>query len=283
MLVETIVAHPIVEAILSHPIVQACANSIVANTVTGNAVIANTITANTVPVNTVVMGQDIMLIGEVTSIKIFAGYIGPILLIGLMGNYMMNDAVVPIYYAYGGLMMEIVMSMLASAYAIVKIVNAAVKNNGAGVVGSYYYTYHSKNQLGNYMSMWELLNVIVFLTWAMVIMILGVYVGGDLWVKFETLEEAGELTKLEGFKYLLLGFVTAAGIWVAGLNVGDMSSSMLGLFDEYNTKTEAINTDGEKDTAGTALIIDASIHLIETYVTMSVVTSIVIFAVGTMY
>lgn len=205
--------------------------------------------------------------------------VGPLLTIGLIGNYMASGTVLPIYFAYGGLMMVVVMSMLGSAYAIVKIVDAAVKNT---VAGTYYYTYHSDNQLGNFMGMWELLNVLVFLTWSMIIMILGMVIGGQMWEKFELLSAAGELTQLEGFKYLLLGFIMAAGIWVASLNVGDMSSSMLGIFDTYNTKVEAINTDGDKDTKGTALFVDVGVHLIETYVTMSVVSSIVIYAVGTL-
>lgn len=208
-----------------------------------------------------------------------AAMAGPMLSIGLIGNYMTSGTVLPIYFAYGGLMMVVVMSMLGSAYAIVKIVDAAVKNS---VSGSYYYTYHSDNQLGNFMGMWELLNVLVFLTWSMIIMILGMVIGAQMWEKFELLEAAGELTQLEGFKYLLLGFIMAAGIWVASLNVGDMSSSMLGIFDSYNTKIEAINTDGDRDTKGTALFIDVGVHLIETYVTMSVVSSIVIYAVGTL-
>jgi len=99
---------------------------------------------------------------------------------------MVNGAVVlPMYFAYGGLLMDVVMSMLASAYAITKIVDAAVKND---VAGSYYYTYRSDNQLGNYMGMWELLNVIVFLTWSMLIMILGFYIGSELWTDFTKLE-----------------------------------------------------------------------------------------------
>lgn len=91
------------------------------------------------------------------------------------------------------------------------------------------------------------------------------------------------MTKLAGFKYLLLSFITAAGIWIGGLTTGDMSSSMLGIFDSYNTKVEAINSDGDKDQKGTALLIDIGVHLIETYVTMSVIQSIVIYAVGWLF
>lgn len=58
---------------------------------------------------------------------------------------------------------------------------------------------------------------------------------------------------------------------------------MLGIFDSYNTKVEAINSDGDKDQKGTALLIDIGVHLIETYVTMSVIQSIVIYAVGWLF
>ena len=280
MLVETITSHPIVQAALSHPIVEACVNAITANSVIASSVTANTITANSVIGNSIAIATtDAGLYGDAGAIMGMAAMAGPMLSIGLIGNYMTSGTVLPIYFAYGGLMMVVVMSMLGSAYAIVKIVDAAVKNS---VSGSYYYTYHSDNQLGNFMGMWELLNVLVFLTWSMIIMILGMVIGAQMWEKFELLEAAGELTQLEGFKYLLLGFIMAAGIWVASLNVGDMSSSMLGIFDSYNTKIEAINTDGDKDTKGTALFVDVGVHLIETYVTMSVVSSIVIYAVGTL-
>jgi len=56
-----------------------------------------------------------------------------------------------------------------------------------------------------------------------------------------------------------------------------MSSSMLGIFDTYNTKVEAINADGDQDTKGTALLIDVGVHLVETYATMGVVSALVIF------
>jgi len=246
----------------------------VANSVIANIIAPSSVTGQETAIAT---GVDAQLIGEVTAIKVFAQYIGPIIMMGLFGNYFVSGSVLPIYFAYGGLLMEIIMSMLASAYAITKIVDAAIDNN------SFYYGYAHGSNIGNYMGMWELLNVVVFLTWSLVIWILGWYVGFDLWTKFDELEKDGKLTLLAGFKYLLLGFITAAGIWVSGLNVGDMSSNMLGIFDTYNTKLEASNTDGQEDTAGTSLFIDLGVHLIETYSTMAVVSTIVIYAVSMLY
>ena len=95
------------------------------------------------------------------------------------------------------------------------------------------------------------------------------------------LEQNNKMTLIQGFKYLLLGFITAAGIWVAGLNVGDMSSSMLGEFDKYNPKSEA-TWNGNEDTKGTALFIDLGIHLAGTYMTMAAVSSIIAYALQTL-
>jgi len=59
---------------------------------------------------------------------------------------------------------------------------------------------------------------------------------------------------------------------------------MLGIFDTYNTKIEAINvSEGTTYKAGVSMFVDVGVHLIETYTTMSVVSSLVIYAVGTLY
>lgn len=58
---------------------------------------------------------------------------------------------------------------------------------------------------------------------------------------------------------------------------------MLGIFDSYNTKVEAISAEGDTNQKGTALLLDVGYHLIETYVTMSVIQSIVIYAVGWLF
>lgn len=271
--------HPVVQSILSHPFVQACTNTVATNTVDPNSVVPNAVAANTVIANTIAAaGQDATLIGEVSMVKSLAYLIGPIIMLGLFGDYMVSGSVLPIYFAYGGLLMELIMAMVSSAYAITKIVDSAMQSN------VFYYGYRGGSNIGDYLGMWELLNVLVFLTWSLVIWGIGWYIGFDLWTRFTELEKDKQMTQLEGFKYLLLGFITGAGIWVAGLNVGDMSSSMIGYFNSYNTKSgEATNSDGDSDTDGTAFIIDTGVHLTETYAVMTVVSSLVVYAIGTLY
>lgn len=85
--------------------------------------------------------------------------LGPIVAMGLISNYMVTGLVLPLYFAYGGLLMVIVMSMLASAYAITKIVEASV--NGSQI-SSFYHLYRGGSTLGDYLGLWELGNVLIF-------------------------------------------------------------------------------------------------------------------------
>lgn len=186
----------------------------------------------------------------------------------------------PVWLAYGGLMMVMVMSMLSTAYAIVKIVDATNKWTG---VSSFYYGYHSRSDLGNYIGAFELVNVLTFLTWTLLGLILGMYVGFTLWTRYDEDLKENRLTLLAGFKYYLLSFVAAAGIWIAGLNVGDVSSSTLGFFDTYNTKQEAIDINDYRyqDQYGVSFFVDLGIHLTETYFELTVVSSLIIYAIAT--
>merc|ERR1712137_1217159 len=100
--------------------------------------------------------------------------LGPMISMGLFCQYFASGKMLPIWYAYGGFMMVMVMSMLSTAYAIVKIVDATNTWNG---VSSFYYGYHSKSDIGNYIGAFELVNVLTFLTWALIGLILGLWVG----------------------------------------------------------------------------------------------------------
>jgi len=165
---------------------------------------------------------------------------GPIIAVSLFGNYFVNGKVLPIYFAYGGFMMVMSMSMLGAAYAIVKIIDATVTSNG---VSSFYYGYRSQSTIGNLLGFFEMANALIMETWAIIVWILGWYVAYTMWLKFDELNADNNLTQLLGFKYCLLGFVSAAAIWITGIAVGDMASSTLGFFDAYDTKTEAVSID----------------------------------------
>ena len=129
--------------------------------------------------------------------------------------------------------------------------------------------------VGDYLGLWELLAVILFLTWSLSISIVGYVEGALLWDRYETMEAAGTtVTMVEGYKYLALGCVIGIGAWISGLSLGDSAGKLLGFFDNYSshTKTEASDEDGKFDVDGTAIGYDLGFHfvtLLFSYMTIS--------------
>merc|ERR1712100_621958 len=123
-----------------------------------------------------------------------------------------------------------------------------------------YYTYSGASQIGDYLGLWELLSVILFLTWSLAISIVGYVEGALLWERYEVMEATGQtITIVQGYKYLALGCVIGIGAWISGLSLGDSAAKLLGFFDNYSdkTKTEAADEDGKYDTA---TIYDLAFH-----------------------
>merc|ERR1712010_15484 len=156
----------------------------------------------------------------------------------------------PQFLAYAGDLIALVASQLAAAYAGVKSVEAAVSfTNG------FYYTYSGASQIGDYLGLWELLAVILFLTWSLGISIAGYVEGALLWERYEVMEAAGQtITIVQGYKSLALGCVIGIGAWISGLALGDSANELLGFFDNYSDKTKPEATDqetGDLDPNGT--------------------------------
>merc|ERR1712070_1051594 len=111
----------------------------------------------------------------------------------------------------------------------------------------FYYTYAGASQTGDYLGLWELLAVILFLTWSLAISIVGYVEGALLWQRYEAMEAAGlTVTVVEGYKYLALGCVIGVGAWISGLALGDSAEKLLGFFDNYDdyTNDEATDSSG---------------------------------------
>merc|ERR1719502_2153385 len=178
----------------------------------------------------------------------------------------------PQFLAYAGDLIALVASQLAAAYAGVKSIEAAVHFNQG-----FYYVYSGASQMGDYLGLWELLAVILFLTWSLSISIVGYVEGALLWQRYESMEAAGlTVTVVEGYKYLALGCVIGMGAWISGLALGDSANKLLGFFDEYEdkTKTEAQDDDGNSDPDGTAIEYDLGFHFITllfSYLTISAI------------
>ena len=176
----------------------------------------------------------------------------------------------PQFLAYAGDLIALVASQLAAAYAGTKSIQAAV-NLDKG----FYFTYSGASTVGDYLGLWELLAVMLFLTWSLAISVVGYVEGALLWDRYETMEAAGTtVTMVEGYKYLALGCVIGIGAWISGLALGDSADKLLGFFDEYadDTKSEATDKDGNKDPDGTAILYDLGFHfvtLLFSYMTIS--------------
>merc|ERR1719473_1370593 len=150
----------------------------------------------------------------------------------------------PQFLAYAGDLIALVASQLAAAYAGVKSIEASVH-----FLTGFYYQYRGGSSTGDLLGLWELLSVILFLTWSLAISIVGYVEGALLWERYEAMEAAGTtVTIVQGYKYLALGCVIGIGAWISGLSLGDSAQELLGFFDEYQdqTKTEATDSDGDK-------------------------------------
>merc|ERR1711898_80032 len=104
-----------------------------------------------------------------------------------------------------------------------------------------YDQYRGGSDTGDLLGLWELLAVVLFLTWSLAISIVGYVEGALLWESYETMEAAGQtVTIVQGYKYLALGCV---------IGLGDSAEELLGFFDNYSSKTksEATDKDGNVD------------------------------------
>merc|ERR1711975_125172 len=179
----------------------------------------------------------------------------------------------PQFLAYAGDLIALVASQLAAAYAGVKSIEASVH-----FLTGFYYQYSGASTTGDYLGLWELLSVILFLTWSLAISIVGYVEGALLWERYEPMEAAGTtVTIVQGYKYLALGCVIGIGAWISGLSLGDSAQELLGFFDNYSSKTKSEAREkgtNDVDPDGTAIEYDLLFHFITllfSYMTISAI------------
>merc|ERR1719240_236907 len=181
----------------------------------------------------------------------------------------------PQFLAYAGDLIALVASQLAAAYAGVKAIEAAVRFDKA-----FYYTYAGYSSTGNLLGLWELLAVVLFLTWSLGISIAGYFEGALLWERYEAMETVGQtVTIVEGYKYLALGCVIGVGAWISGLALGDSAEKLLNFFNEYEDKTNDEASNGSNtDAAGTGILYDLSFHFVTLLFSYTTISAIAIGA-----
>ena len=181
----------------------------------------------------------------------------------------------PQFLAYAGDLIALVASQLAAAYAGVKAIEAAVSFDTG-----FYYTYAGYSSTGDLLGLWELLAVVLFLTWSLGISVAGYIEGALLWERYEAMETVGKtVTIVEGYKYLALGCVIGVGAWISGLALGDSAEKLLGFFDNYAQYTDNEATDGSTtDSAGTAIVYDLAFHFVTLLFSYTTISAIAIGA-----
>merc|ERR1719313_3967 len=186
----------------------------------------------------------------------------------------------PQFLAYAGDLIALVASQLAAAYAGVKAIEASVRFDKA-----FYYNYAGYSSTGNLLGLWELLAVVLFLTWSLGISIAGYFEGALLWERYEAMETVGQtVTIVEGYKYLALGCVIGVGAWISGLALGDSAEKLLGFFDAYQDQTAKPAGETESD-RNTATIYDLAFHFVTLLFSYTTISAIAVgaFAFGYTY
>jgi hypothetical protein len=217
------------------------------------------------------------LLSITSSLSSVVGIAASFLVFHLGAQYIKTDGLTPVFYAYSGDLIALVLSQLAAAYAAVKTIDASVHTNTG-----FFYLMRGGSSAGDFMGLYELLATLAFLTWSLVISVVGYVEAAMLWQKYEDMEKNGvAMTQMHGYKFLTLGFIIGIGAWISGLALGDSCAELLGFFDNYNTKTEGTDdglTSGTRDPDGTSIVYDLTYHVITTMYTYFVVSAIAVGA-----
>merc|ERR1719240_468705 len=204
------------------------------------------------------------------SLSGIVGIAASFLMFHLGAKYVQTDGLTPIFYAYGGDLMALVMSQMAAAYAIVKTIDSSVHTTGR-----FFYQQRGFSSIGDYMGVYELLAVLGFLTWGLLISIIGYIEAALMWAKFDEMQANNvTMTQIHGYKFLALGFIVGVGAWISGLTLGESCPELLGFFDNYDLTKEGYDENLKRDDDGRSITYDLSYHVITTIYTYFLVSVI---------
>merc|ERR1719473_1892606 len=107
----------------------------------------------------------------------------------------------------------------------------------------------------------------MYIMWVGVFSVAGNYLALIMWLNIDAYEDTtthvNKLTTIQGYKYLLVGIIISLGGWISALGLGEQSTKLLSIFDNYNVAA---------DLTGSAFYIDMNLHLIESLFNMMVLT-----------
>lgn len=178
--------------------------------------------------------------------------------------------------------MALIVSMVSSAYVAVKTVDAAVKTSGA-----FYSIYAGSSIIGDRLGIWELIAVLAYLMWSLVVTILAFVTASDLFDQTEARSLAvytegtygTAVTQVMGIKGFTLLSILALGVWISAWTMGDTADELLNWFNEYQDKTDnegTTKTNNTPDLDGTAFEKDLLYHSLTTAYSYIVLTAIMV-------
>jgi len=173
--------------------------------------------------------------------------------------------------------MALTMCFVSAAYVVSKTVDAAINFTSASIV-EYAHKYRGGSATwGNNLGVFELVGIILFSGWSLVLTLVSLYGAGQLWemvemrkVGAETEGKFGEVFDIvQAMKFFTLCMIVGTTTIVGGFSLGDTANELITWFDEYADDTKKEGTDkktpSEVDPDGTAAKYDIIYH----YVTLA--------------
>lgn len=181
---------------------------------------------------------------------------------GLFLDYFVNGGKLLAWdFAYSGLLFNMVITWMGAGFAADKIIVAAYANQRA------FFNYAHNSTLGNYIGAFEMLNVIGLLTIGPLLAAFGgTFSSYNIWTDYNLIQDKNiTLTKVMGFKYMLMLVLKGVSVWAAALAIGSSASDLLSFYDTYNVATENAHCDDDgtnctTDSDGTSLLVDLIYH-----------------------
>ena len=177
-------------------------------------------------------------------------------------------------WVYTGILMSLIMTFISAAYVVTKTVDAGVKYTGA-FISAYAATYlNGVNAWGDNLGLFELIALLMFCMWSMMMSFAGLYTSYDLWGKMDArtigVKNEGSggvaLDDVQAVKIFTLCMIMGVMSIVGGFSLGDVADKLITWFDQYATKTgEQANVDGTLDPKGQSAMYDIIYH----YVTLA--------------
>jgi len=179
-------------------------------------------------------------------------------------------------WVYTGILMALVMCFVSAAYVVINTVRAGVSYTAPFIEG-YAAVYRGGSVAwGDNLGLFELIALLAFSSWSLLLTLAGLYTAGDLWSKMEArvigvkTEGAGgvALDDVQAVKIFTLCMIMGMMAIVGGFSLGDKSYNLITWFDFYadDTHTEGRDkTSNDLDPNGTAAQYDIIYH----YVTLA--------------